>query len=614
MGWQSGGKRVSDAASRASEAADYIEGKEDLINKFTGEQENLQAQVDKLVVEGDSSPAAAQAAVGADGTKHSTLKARLDAEQNKVAQQLAETIELIGIPVEHRAFNETSDDGCIARAIEKAKSVYPFGKVIFDAKTYEITTPILHDIDGLYASLEGKGIRSTIIKAISPMPYLVKLSQPTGNHARKSVKGIHFFGNGLAECGIDASYLRYATIEENEFTGIAPNGYAIKCGNWVMRVKNNIINGLSIDGKTRSSNGIFVTQTTINNLLLLENSITSCKIGLTVNSAPHDIVIEGNTFDSCEETAILFKLSGRHISIKRNYFENCGKAGVQVEKSSGVFETWYGAIVAHPVYTVLSELFEQLNIEDNEFANCSTESYITLSNVSGLKISDNHCLGGYSATQFVNFRWLGLPYTGARRAEINHNNTGAIFTNVVGFNTNDSRLYQSGLVVRGSKSFARDETVKRGFESKNLSAWNTIGTPWDITEEEPFESLFKVYKVVGLPNTNIKRLLITLDSTYSQLKGRYLRFNSLSKGITGLPNGLWLQVRIDGVSVLDVNSNTETWNNGFRSATVLIPETATTLQIDLRPTYSNRDFYFTKFNICDASKEPHEVNFMTIDL
>lgn len=90
MGWQSGGKRVSDAASRASEAADYIEGKEHLINKFTGEQENLQAQVDKLVVEGDSSPAAAQAAVGADGTKHSTLKARLDAEQNKVTQQLAE--------------------------------------------------------------------------------------------------------------------------------------------------------------------------------------------------------------------------------------------------------------------------------------------------------------------------------------------------------------------------------------------------------------------------------------------------------------------------------------------------------------------------------------------
>lgn len=91
MAWGSGGKRVSDAAGRASEAADYIEEKEPLINKFTDEQENLQAQVDKLVVEGDSSPAAAQASVGADATVYPTLKARLDAENKSITTQLADT-------------------------------------------------------------------------------------------------------------------------------------------------------------------------------------------------------------------------------------------------------------------------------------------------------------------------------------------------------------------------------------------------------------------------------------------------------------------------------------------------------------------------------------------
>ncbi|MED4892365.1 MULTISPECIES: hypothetical protein, partial [Heyndrickxia] len=51
--------------------------------------DNIQAQVDNLVADGDSSPEAAQARVGADGTNYTTLKQRLDTENQSVTAQLA---------------------------------------------------------------------------------------------------------------------------------------------------------------------------------------------------------------------------------------------------------------------------------------------------------------------------------------------------------------------------------------------------------------------------------------------------------------------------------------------------------------------------------------------
>lgn len=79
------------AVANANAATEYVESRRELIEEFTGEQTNLQAQLDALVVDGDSSPEAAQARVGTDATAYTTLKARLDAEQNKVSAQLADT-------------------------------------------------------------------------------------------------------------------------------------------------------------------------------------------------------------------------------------------------------------------------------------------------------------------------------------------------------------------------------------------------------------------------------------------------------------------------------------------------------------------------------------------
>lgn len=63
---------------------------EDDFKEVKASNENLQQQVNKLVVEGDSSPQAIQASISANGTDYNgNLKARLDAEYNTVTAQLA---------------------------------------------------------------------------------------------------------------------------------------------------------------------------------------------------------------------------------------------------------------------------------------------------------------------------------------------------------------------------------------------------------------------------------------------------------------------------------------------------------------------------------------------
>ncbi|AJO24777.1 GDSL-type esterase/lipase family protein [Weizmannia coagulans] len=91
--------------------------------------DNIQAQVNNLVADGDSSPEAAQARVGADGTNYTTLKQRLDAENQSVTAQLAET----GVyPKELGAAldGSSNDTGYINQAIASGKKLYGVGKAI----------------------------------------------------------------------------------------------------------------------------------------------------------------------------------------------------------------------------------------------------------------------------------------------------------------------------------------------------------------------------------------------------------------------------------------------------------------------------------------------------
>lgn len=56
--------------------------------KLERKNSNLQGQVNQLVVEGDSSPEAAQARVGVDGTEYTTLKQRIDSEYQTLKTEI----------------------------------------------------------------------------------------------------------------------------------------------------------------------------------------------------------------------------------------------------------------------------------------------------------------------------------------------------------------------------------------------------------------------------------------------------------------------------------------------------------------------------------------------
>ncbi len=83
-------ERAETAAASAEGASAYIDEKKPLIDKITDEQTNLQAQLDE-VARGATNVETSQARVDAKGNPHTTLKARLDAEQTVVTSQLAET-------------------------------------------------------------------------------------------------------------------------------------------------------------------------------------------------------------------------------------------------------------------------------------------------------------------------------------------------------------------------------------------------------------------------------------------------------------------------------------------------------------------------------------------
>lgn len=80
---------AKDAKSAASAAVTTAE-------QALSQSQDTQAQLDQIVIEGDSSVEAAQARVDEDGTAHSTLKARLDSGFTEVNQQLADTNASIG--------------------------------------------------------------------------------------------------------------------------------------------------------------------------------------------------------------------------------------------------------------------------------------------------------------------------------------------------------------------------------------------------------------------------------------------------------------------------------------------------------------------------------------
>lgn len=142
-------------ADAAKESADYIKEKKPLIDQFTDEQTNLQAQVDTLIINGDSSPAAAQAAINAVGVNKGTLKARLDDDYNKVTQQLADT-----------AINTTAlkgDGSDNSGTLQNIFNTLKNGRVKdlkIPKSTYRINAPLFSSADDIVIDFSGSTLLS----------------------------------------------------------------------------------------------------------------------------------------------------------------------------------------------------------------------------------------------------------------------------------------------------------------------------------------------------------------------------------------------------------------------------------------------------------------------
>jgi hypothetical protein len=113
---------------------DYVAAKKADIDKFTSEQNNLQAQINTLVVEGDSSPAVAQARVNASGEVFPTLKARLDQENQEIMSSLADIVTVDVKSFGAKGDGVTPDHVAIRNAIEALPK--NGGTLLFPPGTY----------------------------------------------------------------------------------------------------------------------------------------------------------------------------------------------------------------------------------------------------------------------------------------------------------------------------------------------------------------------------------------------------------------------------------------------------------------------------------------------
>lgn len=505
---------------------------------------------------------------------------------------------------------KTDDTAAIQKAINYAFSLGEgqFAIVYFPPGIYCISSTILHIQEGNYCRLQGSGVKQTILKAIKPITNMLTLSDATGVHTRKIVEGFTFDENNLASCAIDATYLRYSQIRDNEFINVAVDGYAVKFGRWVNRFLGNIINGqdLAFTG-TPTSNGLLIPADTINNFIIERNSFTSCKSGIVCEAFPNDVRIQFNEFDSCSGAGIWFKSGGRLVDISKNAFENCGKTGVQVEVSAGTFQTWVGAIVGHNIYNATASTpFRDLIIDDNQFADCSTDSIMTLGGLLNADIRRNNMHNSYSSTYFVNLRGIGSLYTVSKRVLIEHSHSGQ-YTQLVGLNAADKRFNHSGLIIR--EYFKDSDSTEKGFELINPYSAGWTGS-WTVAATY-IDGIFTENEVTA--TTTHKTLSLTLENSgYSAVKGRYLRLHALTKNTVA--NGLRLKIGYDGVNQIDISSSTTTYLDSWHNAVIFVPSTVAVIDFDLALTVTGQNCFISKFNICDASLDFHEMRYLMKDL
>lgn len=146
------GNNASDAKRLAMEAVVTA-------NAAKTETESIKAQLDLIIVKGDSSVEAAAARLPVEGVAYATLKDRLDAENTEVTQQMelkSTKTKRVNINDFPRLPPEDSDDFRIKRALDSLPNKR--GHVLLDGVAYVTKLPVLlswyQGLIGVYGSTE----------------------------------------------------------------------------------------------------------------------------------------------------------------------------------------------------------------------------------------------------------------------------------------------------------------------------------------------------------------------------------------------------------------------------------------------------------------------------
>lgn len=284
--------------------------------------DNIQAQVDNLVADGDSSPEAAQARVGADGTNYTTLKSRLDAENQRVTAQLAETIKqsvngkrILALSSYRRIVPENDDKGRFTRAIMDADNETT---IVLTDELYELASPI--DFDKKI-NLLGFGSE---IRATGGVEYTLSYQDIDG----LVITGVKFNQNLMGRTALKLTRCSHFVIDHCNFTGYS-NEYGnstIESGIQINDCQNGKILfckfedwGYQYDNSTDNLNRcISIQGTTSDKNVLIGNTFSRINQGVVI-SCGHNIML-GNIFNEARDNPIYCVDNTESLIAQGNFF------------------------------------------------------------------------------------------------------------------------------------------------------------------------------------------------------------------------------------------------------------------------------------------------------
>lgn len=472
-------------------------------------------------------------------------------------------------------------------------------------------TGVVAELSGNHIPVKGGGRRTSVIKAGSGLTgTMLRLGQSTGVFSRFEVTGICFDMNHNAATALDMTYCRYSHVHRNSFIKPkASSAISVKMGRWVNRFFHNELSGTAVDGTSASGTPLQVPNDTTNDLQIMHNSFSNFEYPLTTLGAFHDLKIHYNTFDACERAAIFFAGGGRKASVKHNYFEQCGSDtsgnGVDIYADGGGTANYSAAIVGDWANGSSTTWMEQIDVSENEFANCYGGRLGVFSGLRGLKWEGNHALRQYSYDYAVSIveSGLGQEIQALTQVKIDQTNYNGQFSDLVELAGPSVENGHNGMRIIERVDLVRSLS-RRVYDliPPDLTEWTLdAGT---VTKNGKYEGADDVFELTG--GADLRWDIAVYD--VSGWAGRYIRVVYLSKGTASQVNGLNFDVQVNTGSGLALVAGSDrlsgdTWIAGGRNMTLYIPKNAAAIRFRVRALSTADTCYVTQLHVDAASTE-----------